>query len=85
MVPMLDNLNHSYVSRNLELINTDLHLEEDDGGSDYYRQLKFKNNYSNAFEGTEINEDNKLNVEGHFDSSLYQKNFEAYSASSIAR
>ena len=53
MIPMADNFNHADVHVTFEFCNRDFHLEGDED-STYFKRGKFMNDYSLAFENTEL-------------------------------
>ena len=78
LIPMADNLNHSSVEVNLEMINTHLHLNSTTN-LDYFRIAKVVNDYNIVFQNwlkEEELEDHKLEVAGRFDRSAFANNLE---------
>lgn len=83
MIPMADNLNHSYVSVLNETINTNLHLEADEK-SHYFTKDKFMNNYEDVFTEEQITKA-PFNVQGRLKRDVFKQNVAKFSVENWKR
>lgn len=87
MIPGADNLNHSSVGTNQELVSTNLHLNALSNES-YFRIGKMFNNYSILYEkqmSEEERDKHKQAIQGRFDREQYQANMEHLSTDTISQ
>ena len=75
MIPMADNLNHSSVDVNQEMVNIQLHLNAAQNDN-YFRIGKMLNDYSILFDDSLKTDQNRLNICGRFDRTVYTQNME---------